>query len=155
MCYRRLCHFYKLRNDHRPWYLYSEIPQECTLHYNLRRPDLSEPNVKSTNRFSHTDFQNCMRQWHQLDGTISPTISVFKRELVHLVKSFKEFNFGIHGIEGIRLLTHLRVEFSDFREHKLKHKFQCSAKLGFRSMNTTSCTAHATVIIAETSLAVF
>ena len=26
--YRRLCHFYKLGNDQRPYYLYSEIPQQ-------------------------------------------------------------------------------------------------------------------------------
>ena len=59
--YRRLCHFYKLRNDQRPFYLYSEIPQEHKHHYNLRRPNVYEPNVISTNRFSHTYFQNCMR----------------------------------------------------------------------------------------------
>ena len=29
--YRRLCHFYKLRNDQRPYNLYSEIPQERIL----------------------------------------------------------------------------------------------------------------------------
>ena len=56
--YRRLCHFYKLRNNH----LYSEIPQERTFHHNLRRPNVYEASAKSTNKFSHTYFQNCMRE---------------------------------------------------------------------------------------------
>ena len=97
--YRRLCHFYKLRNDQRPYY--SEIPQKHKHHYNLRRPNVYEPNVISTNRFSHTYFQNCMREWNLLDITIknSPTISVFKRELVCLVRPSKKLYFGIHDIE--------------------------------------------------------
>ena len=78
--YRRLCHFYKLRNDQRPLYLFSEIPQERTLHYSLCRPIAYEPNVKSTEQFSHTYFQNYLGEWNQLDETIknSPTVSVFK-----------------------------------------------------------------------------
>ena len=129
--YRRLCHFYKLRNDQRPFYLYSEIPLERKHHYNLRRPNVYEPNVISTNRFSHTYFQNCMREWNLLDETIknSPTISVFKGELVRLVRPSKKSYFGINDIEGIRLLTRLRVHFSDLREHKFRHKFQCSSPM--------------------------
>ena len=89
--YGRLCYFYKLRNDQRPYYLYSEIPQEGNLHYNLPRPDVYEPNVISTNRFSHTYFQNCITEWNLLDETIknSRTISVFKRELLCLVRPSK------------------------------------------------------------------
>ena len=129
--YRRLCHFYKLRNDQRSYYLYSEIPQERNLHYSLRRPNAYEPNVISTNRFSHTYFQNCMREWNLLDESIknSPTISVFKRELVRLVSQSKKSYFGIHDIEGIRLITWLRVHFSDLSEHKFRHKFQCSSPM--------------------------
>ena len=129
--YRRLCHFYKLQNDQRPYYLYSEIPQERNLHYNLRRPDVYEPNVISTNRFSLTYVQICMREWNLLDELLknSPTVSVFKRELVRLVRPSKKSYFGIHDIEGIRLLTGLRVHFSDLREHKFRHEFQCSSPM--------------------------
>ena len=56
----------------------------------------------------------------------SPTISLFKRELVCLVKLSKKSYFAIHDIEGIRLFTRLRIQFSDLREHKFRHKFQCS-----------------------------
>ena len=129
--YTRLCHFYKLRNNQKPLYLFSEIPQERTLHYSLHRPGAYEPNVKSTERFSHAYFQNCLRKWNQSDETIkkSPTISVFRRELVRLVRPTKKSFFCIHDIEGVRLLTHLRVHFSDLREHKFRYKFQCSSPM--------------------------
>ena len=90
-------------------YLYSEISQERTFHHNVRRADVYEANAKSTNRFSHTYFQNCMREWNQLDESIksSPTVSVFKRELMRLIRPQKKSLFGFHDIEGVRILTRL------------------------------------------------
>ena len=124
---------YKLQNDQRLYYLYSEILQERNLHYNLHRPIVYKPNVISTNRFSHTYFQNCMRDWNLLDETIknSPIISVFKQELLCLVRPSEKSYFVIHDIEGIRQLTCLRFHFSDLREHKFRHKFQCSDPMCF------------------------
>ena len=126
--YRRLCHFYKLQNDQRPLYLYNEIPQERTFSYNLRRPNVFESSAKSTDRFTHTYFQNCVREWNQLDQSIRncPTIYGFKLQLVRLVRPTKKSTFGAHDIEGVRLLTRLRVLFSDLREHRFRHRFHCS-----------------------------
>ena len=103
-----------------------------------------------------------MREWNQLDESIkiSPTVSVFKRELMSLIRPQKRSLFGFHDIEGVRLLTCLRAEFSDLREHiDLDIIFSApvpcaSAGLELKIMNTFSCTAHTTVVIAETSLTV-
>ena len=131
--YRRLCHFYKLRNDQRPHYLYSEIPQDGNITTTCVDPMyVNQMCTKmSTNRFSHTYFQNCMREWYLLDVTIknSPTISVFKREFVCLVRLSEKSYFGIYDIEGIRLLNRLRVHFSDLSEHEFRHKFRCSSPM--------------------------
>ena len=123
-----LCHFYKLQNDQRPLYLYNEIPQERTFSYNLRRPNVFESSAKSTDRLTHTYFQNCVREWNQLDQSIRncPTISGFKLQLVRLVRPTKKSTFGAHDIEGVRLLTRLRVQFSDLHEHRFSHRFHCS-----------------------------
>ena len=101
--YRRLCQFYKLQNDQRPLYLYNETPQERTFSYNLRRPNVFESSVKSTNRFTHTYFQNCVREWNQLDQSIRncPTISGFKLQLVRLVRQTKKSTLGAHDIEQV------------------------------------------------------
>ena len=55
--YRRLTHFYKLKNTQSPLYLYSLIPAERGLRYNLRMPHPYDP---QTERFSNTYFQNCI-----------------------------------------------------------------------------------------------
>ena len=102
-------------------------------HHNFHRANVYEANAKSTNRFSHTYFQNCMREWNQLDESSkgSPAISVFKRELMRLIRPQKRSLFGFHDIEGVRLLTSLRIEFSDLREHRFRHNFQCSSSMCF------------------------
>ena len=154
-----LCHFYKLQNDQKPLYLYNEIPQERTFSYNLRRPNVFESSAKSTDRFTHTYFQNCVGEWNQLDQSIRncPTISGFKLQLVRLVRPTKKSTFGAHDIEGVRLLTLLRVQFSDLHEHRFRHSFTApipcvSAKRALRTMNIFFCTAHAIPIIVRTSL---
>ena len=129
--YRRLCHFYKLQRDERPLYLFHlfhKIPHERTFSYKLRRPNVFESSAKSTDRFTHIYFQNCVREWNQLDQSIRncPTISGFKLQLVRLVRATKNSIFGVHDIEGVRLLTRLRVQFSDLREHRFRHRFHCS-----------------------------
>ena len=45
------------------------------------------------------------------------------------VQTSKKSYFGINDIEGLRLLTHLRVQFSDLCEHELRHEFQCSSPM--------------------------
>ena len=44
-----------------------------------------------------------------------------------LIRPAKRSLFGIHDIEGVRLLTRLPVEFNDLRENKFTHDFQCSS----------------------------
>ena len=46
--YRRLVHFYKLKNIQSPLYLYSLIPAECELSYNLRMPHPDDPQIERT-----------------------------------------------------------------------------------------------------------
>ena len=81
--YRRLCHFYKLRNTHSPGYLFQHIPSECVVNYNLRNPYVLKQSAERTSRYSHTCFQNCIKKWKLLDIYVrnSPTLSQFKHTL--------------------------------------------------------------------------
>ena len=45
---------------------------------------------------------------------------------MRLVRPTKKSIFDVHDIEGVRLLTRLRVQFSDLREHRFRHRFHCS-----------------------------
>ena len=53
-----------------------------------------------------------------------------------LNQTAKRSLFGIHDIEGVRLSIRLQVQFSDLREHKLRHNFQCSSSMCFCQTGT-------------------
>ena len=66
---------------------------------------------------------------------------------MRLIRPPKRSLFGFYDTEGVRLLTCLRVEFSDLREHKFRNNCQCSSPMcfcqtGIETTNTFSCTAH-------------
>ena len=107
-----------------PEYLYQLVLPLRSGKYNLRGANAYECNVERTNRFASTYFQNCIKEWNQLDVSIrsSQTISELKRKLIQLVKPKRQSYFGVHNIEGIRYLTQLRVKFSDLRKHRFRHK---------------------------------
>ena len=110
-----------------PTYLYQLVPPLRSVKYNLRGANVYESNVEQTNRFASTYFQNCNKEWSQLDVSIrsSQTISEIKRKLIQLVRPKRQSYFGVHDIEGIRCLTQLRVKFHDLREHRFRHNFHC------------------------------
>ena len=85
-----------------PAYLYQLVPPLRSVEYNLRGANIYESNVKRTNRFASTYFQNCIKGWNQLDVSIrsSQTISEFKRKLIQLVRLKRQSYFGVHDIEG-------------------------------------------------------
>ena len=90
--------------------------------HHFRRPCrviVYENNVERANRFARTYFQNCIKEWNQLDVSTrsSQTISELKRKLIQLVRPKTQSYFGVHDIEGIRYLTQIRVKFSGLQEH--------------------------------------
>ena len=95
----------------------------------LRMPYDYDQHIERTTRFSHTYFQNCVSEWNRLDVSMrsSQTISEFKRKLLKLIRPPKRSIFNIYDPEGIKLLTQLRVEFSDLRYHRYRHNFHCES----------------------------
>ena len=73
-----------------------------TFHHNLRIANVYEANAESTIRFSHTYFQNCVREWNQLDESIksSSAASVFKRELMRLIRPPKQITVWLPRPRG-------------------------------------------------------
>ena len=57
----------------------------------------------------------------------SQTISEFKRKFLKLIRPPKRSIFNIYDLEGIKLLTQLRVESSDLRYHRYRHNFYCTS----------------------------
>ena len=107
---RRLCHFYKLRNTQSPSYLFQHIPSERVVNYNLRNPYVLKQSVERTSRYSHTYFQNRIKEWSLLDIYVrnSPALSQFKHNLIQIIRPPKRSTFGIHDVEGLNLQVRQR-----------------------------------------------
>ena len=95
------------------------------MQYNFRvRRVFANPN-KRTLRYENSFFPYCISEWEKLSEEIKglPTISQFKSKLLLFIRPVKRSVFGISDIHGIKLLTKLRVEFSDLRSHRFHHNF--------------------------------
>ena len=62
--YRRLFDFYTLVKSRSPKYLFSEIPPERNISYNLRNVRVFNQNVGRTARYSNNYFQIALFEWN-------------------------------------------------------------------------------------------
>ena len=76
-----------------------------------------------TERFSHTYFPYCVREWDQLDSNTRTqlTVTSLQRKLIEIIRPEKRSTFKVSDINGVKRLTRLRVKFSDLPEHKFRH----------------------------------
>ena len=54
---------------------------------------------------------------------LEPTVSSFKRKLIDIIRPEKRSTIKVSDLNSVKLLTRLRVKFSDVREHKFGHNF--------------------------------
>ena len=52
-----------------------------------------------------------------------------KGSLLNLIRPLKRSIFNIYDLEGVKLLTQLRAEFSDLRCHRYRHNFHCTSPI--------------------------
>ena len=67
------------------------------------------------------------KKWNSLNEELknSSTLAEFKRKLITRVRPEGNPIYGIANLQGIRLLTKCRLEFSFLNEHKFRHNFDC------------------------------
>ena len=123
--YRRLCHFFMLKTTQHPEYLFSHIPPERKITYNLRNPSTYPEKGSRTAQFSSTYFQNVIAEWNLLNSDVrnSESLAAFKRKLVSTVQPLKSSIYRFYDIVGIRRLTKLQIEFSPLNGHRFWHNF--------------------------------
>jgi len=110
--FHRLSLYYKILNNKSPPY--------------LREFVLDSP-PSGTLRYKNTFFPFCFSHWNDLSHPVknSDSISVFKSKYIKTIRPPKRNFFGIIDRKGIPLLTRMRVEFSDLRDHRFNHNFNC------------------------------
>ena len=71
-------------------------------------------------------YPNCLSEWNKLDPELrlAPSIAVFKKKLLSIVRPPAKSVFGIPDPIGLPYLTQLRVGLSKLNFHKFKHDFR-------------------------------
>ena len=123
---RRLTIFYKIKNLLAPSYLVDHIPIHQVSSVSLRNRSDKIPLAK-TDRFRNSFFPDTIKSWNELDDEFKSKTSVqsFKKHLNEFKRPFGHSFFGISDKFGIKLLTKIRVSFSDLRDHRYHHNFNC------------------------------
>ena len=72
-------------------------------------------------------FQFCIYNWNGLDDKIKilPTLTQFKKDISSFVRPKGTSFYGIRDNFRIKSLTKIRVGFSDLRDHRYNHNFNC------------------------------
>ena len=142
-------------NNEAPAYFYSLLSPP-NRHYNTRNYSKIWQIFCRRETFSNSLLPQSIREWNKLDTSICqvPSYSVFLKALLDFIRPTANSTFGTNDASGLKLLTRLRVGFSNLREHKFKHSFQdtlnplCPCYL--EAKDTFLCTAK-TFLIKEMS----
>ena len=114
--FHRLTLYFKILNKETPSYL-SEYILKST--------------PTGTLRYLNTFFPFCYNAWNDIDPSFKEceTSISFKSKYIKTIRPLKNNTFGIHDLQGIPLLTRMRVGFSDLRDHRYNHSFNCDSPI--------------------------
>ena len=110
--FRRLTLYYKIKNNLTPDYL---------------RVFATQYTLDHTSRFQNSYFPYCYHSWKNLDISLknSPSLDIFKNRYLNTIRPKYRDCFHIRDRYGISLLSKLRLDFRDLREHRFRHNFNC------------------------------
>ena len=88
--FRRLCLFYKIKNDLTVPYLKNILPEPKSSSYSLRTNRVYNVPSARTERFQSSFFPYCISKWNQLEPELqnSLTLSSFKHSLLRFIRPF-------------------------------------------------------------------
>ena len=124
---RRLTVFYKISKGLAPSYLSDHIPKRNEISMVLRNRCDYVP-LSRTDRYENSFFPYTIKAWKNLDeeAKSKPSVQSFKTYInKSYIRSPGHPLFGISDKQGINLLIKIRVSFSDLRDHRFSHNFNC------------------------------
>ena len=121
---RCLTVLYKFVNNLSPDYTGDPIPPFHQSQYCLRDQDVIGRLKARTENFKASFYPNCLSESNKLEPELrhAPSVAVFKKKLLSIIRPPAESVFGIHDPKGLSYLTQLRVGLSKLNFHKFKHK---------------------------------
>ena len=108
------------------FYTKDSIPSLPQLQYSLRNQDFIGRIKAPTERFKCIFCPHCLSEWNDLDPEIrlAPSVAVFKKMFLSLIRPPVRFIFGIHDSKGLSYLIQLTVGLNKLNFHKFKHNFR-------------------------------
>ena len=78
-----------------------------------------------TKAFESSFFPYCAKEWGNLSEELRniDSIKTFKLSILNFVRPRENSVFAVSDINGLKLLTRLRLNFSHLNEHKFRHNF--------------------------------
>ena len=78
-----------------------------------------------TKAFELSFFPQCAKEWGYLSKELRniDSINTFKLSILDFVRPRENSVFAVNDINGLKLLTRLRLNFSHLNEHKFRHDF--------------------------------
>ena len=78
-----------------------------------------------TKTFEPSFFPHCVEAWGNVSEELRNinSTNTFKTSILNFIRPRENSVFEIHGINGVKLLTRLRLDFSHLNEHKFWHNF--------------------------------
>jgi len=118
--------FCKISNGTAPSYLTKHIPVNNPITITLRNR-ITKPPLSRTERYDNSFFPFCIKNWNNLDNNIKslPSLNEFKTKICTFIRPKARLLFVTHDQFALKILTKIRVTFSDLRDHRFNHKFNC------------------------------
>ena len=136
---KKLCCFYKIKNNGTLSYLAELIPSESHL-YNTRNTRNITTYSCRTNATKNT-FSSCtINEWNKLNFNIrTSSFNIFRANLIKIVWPIPNSVFCIFDPLGLKLITRLRFGLSHLHEHRFNRSFNnCINPLNICSLDIES-----------------
>ena len=142
---RKLIFFHKVILGLQPSYLQNYLTPYHNFRTYLTR-SLTEKSIKTfcgrTKAFELSLFPHCIKELENISKELRSIESI---NILNITRHRENSVFADHDINGLNLLTHLRLNFSNLNEHKFRHNFNhtmnllCRAVKNTKQLYTTSC----------------
>ena len=124
--FRRLTQFYKIMSNLTPDYLKLPIPPLMNHLFGYRFSNVIRTIACRTERYRNSFYPNTVVSWNDIGPELreARSISIFKNNILKIIRPTKKSTFGIHNPKGIGWIFQIRVGLSPLKSHKMRHNFQ-------------------------------
>ena len=114
---RRMTTFYKIKYELAPSYLSEHLLEQSV---NITTP------FSRIEMYDNSLFSYCIENWNKLENSVKilPSLTCFKKHLNSFIRPKGKSFYAINGNSGFKL-SKIRVQFSDLRDHRYTHNFNC------------------------------